>query len=329
MPLGDVQERGSGELKSILVERVDSIEVTLAHIIPEVTGNMVVFIFTVIYLFIVDWRMALISLITFPIGIMTYMLMMIGYKSNYSRTVKATKALNDTAVEYINGIEVIKVFGNVKNSYKKFVDDARECAASYIDWMKKSNIYFTFALNIMPATMITVLPLGVLLMQNGALSGANFIMVTILALGLISPIINIMSYSDDIAKLSTIIDENSSITEATEIERPKSDTIKPVDNTVVLNDVHFGYSPEVEILHGINLEFKSGTVNALVGSSGSGKSTIAKLIASFWDVDSGSITICGMNIKNISYDNLYKLINENGTYSNFINQKNETIGWKV
>ena len=170
MPLGDVQARGSGELKNILVERVDSIEPTLAHVIPEMSSNAAVVLATLIYLFALDWRMALASLITFPLGMVFFMLMMVGYDKNYARTVAATNALNDTAVEYIGGIEVIKVFGKAKSSYEKFVSAAKECARSYIDWMNKSNFYFTFAMNTMPATLLTVLPIGGLLLKNGTLT---------------------------------------------------------------------------------------------------------------------------------------------------------------
>ena len=160
MPLGDVQSRGSGELKNILVERVDSIEPTLAHAIPEMSSNAAVALATLVYLFIIDRRMTLLSLITLPLGMVFFMLMMAGYNKNYARTVAATTALNDTAVEYIGGIEVIKVSGKAKSSYEKFVTAARECANSYIDWMNKSNFFFTFAMNIMPATLLTVLPIG-------------------------------------------------------------------------------------------------------------------------------------------------------------------------
>lgn len=128
MPLGDVQSCGSGELKNILVERVDSIEPTLAHAIPEMSSNAAVAVATLVYLFVIDWRMALASLITFPLGMVFFMLMMAGYNKNYARTVAATNTLNDTAVEYIGGIEVIKVFGKAKSSYEKFVAAAKECA---------------------------------------------------------------------------------------------------------------------------------------------------------------------------------------------------------
>lgn len=189
MPLGDVQARGSGELKNILVERVDSIEPTLAHVIPEMSSNAVVVLATLAYLFALDWRMALASLITLPLGMVFFMLMMLGYEKNYARTVADTNTLNDTAVEYIGGIEVIKAFGKAKSSYEKFVAAAKECAQSYIDWMNKSNFYFTFAINIMPATLLTVLPIGGLLIKNGTLTPEKFVLVVVLSMGLITPII--------------------------------------------------------------------------------------------------------------------------------------------
>ena len=307
MPLGDVQAKGSGELKNILVERVDSIEPTLAHVIPEMSSNAVVVVATLAYLFVLDWRMALSSLITLPLGMVFFMLMMAGYNKNYARTVTATNTLNDTAVEYIGGIEVIKVFGKAKSSYEKFVVAAKECAQSYIDWMNKSNFYFTFAMNIMPATLLTVLPIGGLLMKAGTLAPEKFVLIVILSMGLVTPLIGCMKFTDDLAKVGTIIGQVTDILMALELPRPEEDVETPKDHTVELHDVHFGYE-DTEVLHGVNVTFREGTVNALVGPSGSGKSTVAKLIASFWDAGSGSITVGGTDIRNISAQHYHKLV---------------------
>ena len=307
MPLGDVRHCGSGNLKNILVERIDSIETTLAHMVPEMTGNITVVIGTLVYLFLVDWRMALVSLISFPIGMVCFMCMMLGYEKSYKRTVTATKNLNDAAVEYISGIEVIKVFGKAKSSYEKFVAAAKEGADSYVDWMRKSNVYFTFAMNIMPATLVTVLPIGGWMLMRGSLAVSDFVLITIMAMGLITPIINCMSYSDDIAKLGTVLGEVTAILDAEEMPRPKQNQAAPKDSTIELHDVRFSYD-KAEVLHGINAVLKDGTVNALVGPSGSGKSTIAKLIASFWDVSGGKITIGGSDIRELAAEQYNKMV---------------------
>ena len=307
MPLGDVQARGSGELKSILVERVDSMEPTLAHVLPEMSSNAAAALATLIYLLCLDWRMALAALITLPLGMVFFALMMAGYEKNYARTVAATNALNDAAVEYIGGIEVIKVFGKARSSYEKFVTAARECARSYIDWMNRSNFHFTFAVNIMPATLLTVLPIGGALVRAGTLAPERFLLIVLLSMGLITPLIGCMKFTDDLAKVGTVIGEVTAILTAPELSRPETDTETPESSTVALRDVHFGYG-EKEVLHGVSLTFREGTVNALVGPSGSGKSTIAKLIAAFWDVGSGSITLGGADIRNISAEHYHRLV---------------------
>lgn len=136
LPLGTVLDRSSGSYKNIIVERVDSIETTLAHLLPEMTANIVGALAVLVLLFIEDWRMGLSMLIVVPLGIICFMSMFSGYNEKFQRTVTATKALNDTAVEYISGIEVIKAFGQSKTSYAKFVSAAKEGADCFIDWMR-------------------------------------------------------------------------------------------------------------------------------------------------------------------------------------------------
>ena len=109
----------------------------MAHIIPEFTSNLLVPIALLVYLFVLDWRMALAVLATVPIGFGCYAGMTRGYAESYQNTVDKTKILNDTAVEYINGIEVIKAFGKAQSSYEKFVVAAKEGASCYVEWMRR------------------------------------------------------------------------------------------------------------------------------------------------------------------------------------------------
>lgn len=301
LPLGYVLDTPSGSLKNIIVERIDSIETTMAHIIPEFTSNLLGTLGVAIYIFAIDWRMGLASFATLVLGLIAYMGMMFDYESDYQNTINKTKILNDTAVEYINGIEVIKAFGKAKSSYERFVVAAKEGSACYVEWMRKCNVFFSIAMVLAPATMLSVLPIGGLLYMNGSLSANDFIMIIVLSVGAITPIITCMSYSDDLAQIGTIMGEITGILEAKELVRPETVKANPADHTIALQGVRFGYKDK-EVLHGIDLQFKEGTVNALVGPSGSGKSTIAKLVASLWDVDEGSISIGGVNIKDMPMD---------------------------
>ncbi|WP_024856184.1 ABC transporter ATP-binding protein [Ruminococcus albus] len=301
MPLGNVISQPSGALKSTIVERIDSIETTLAHILPEFTTGIGAPIIILIYAFVINWKLGLAALITVPLGVICYMLMMLGYEENYSRTVRATKALNAVTTEYIGGIEVIKVFGKAQSSYEKFAAAAKESAASFVDWMRKCNVYMTFAMCIMPATMLSVLPIGGIMAIHGTISTADFITIIILTIGLIEPLLGIMSYSDDIAQMDTIVTEVRNIIDAPEMVRPEKLTKTIMNGDIVLDNIHFGYNDK-EIIHGISMTVHKGEFIALVGPSGSGKSTVARLIASLWDVSGGNISFGGVDIRDIPLD---------------------------
>lgn len=303
MSLGDVLARPSGEIKNTILERIDSIETTLAHIVPEVSSKLLAPVALLVCIMAVDWRVGLISLVTVPVGMLLYCGMMIGYRKKFERYVRAGRNLNSVAVEYINGIEVIKTFNQSAGSYKKFTDAAYESAHSAIDWMRDTQVFLSLAMAVIPCVLLPVLPAATAFYLQGTVSLTEFVMLIVLGFGLLTPLIGIMSYSDDIGKISVIVAEINSILEMPELVRPAQNAV--FDGfTVRGEDVRFGYTQEKEILHGVDFEFKEGTVNALVGPSGSGKSTIAKLIASMWDVQGGRITIGGKDIRDIPLEQL-------------------------
>ena len=298
LPLGTVLDRSSGSYKNIIVERVDSIETTLAHLLPEMTANIVGALAVLVLLFIEDWRMGLSMLIVVPLGIGCFMSMFSGYNEKFQRTVTSTKALNDTAVEYISGIEVIKAFGQSKTSYAKFVSAAKEGADCFIDWMRGSLFGQVAGMAILPSTLLGILPVGCLLYMHGTLSAETFLTVIVLSFGVMQPLITAFSYTDDIAQVTTIVGEVAEVLSGEDMQRPTTAEKLPADNSVELKDVRFAYHDK-EVLHGFDLHSAPGTVNALVGPSGSGKSTIARLIASLWDVKDGSIELGGVDIRTL------------------------------
>ena len=307
LPLGYVKDIPSGSLKNIIVERVDSMEITLAHMIPELTANILGPVCIVIYLFFLDWRMALASLITVPVGIIAYMGMFKNMDERYNNTIVKTKVLNDTAVEYINGIEVIKVFGKAQSSYDKFVLAAKEGADCFIEWMRECIRYSATAMSLLPATLVGILPIGVYLYNKGSLLGPVFVLIIILSFGIVAPLITCSAFAEDLAKVGTIMSEISSVMEEKDMERPKNFEHKLGNANVELRAVRFGYHKK-EVLHGIDMKIDEGNVVALVGPSGSGKSTIAKLIAGLWDTLEGNILIGGVNTKEIPLDVQNKFI---------------------
>ena len=307
LPLGTVQGMPSGALKNIICERTDSMEPTLAHVVPEFTANLCAPIMLFIYILTIDWRIALLSLATLPIAGIAMVWMFKDSSIKFQKTQDTTKELNDTAVEYIGGIEVIKAFGKVQSSYQRFVDAAENNSNSFIGWMYDCIVPFSLGIVITPATLLAVLPIGAIFTMHGSLSLPDFIMTVILSCGLITPLITVMSYNDDVTKATSIFREISNILELPELERPDTSVTLPENYGITLQNVHFGYRDK-EILHGINLDIPEGSVLALVGPSGSGKSTIARLIASLWDVKDGSIKIGGVDIRDMSISDYNKQI---------------------
>ena len=298
LPLGAVLDHSSGAYKNIIVERVDSIETTLAHLLPEMTANIAGALAVLAVLFLEDWRMGFSMLIVVPLGILCFMSMFRGYNDKFQRTVTSTKALNDTAVEYISGIEVIKAFGQSKTSYAKFVSAAKEGADCFIDWMRGSLFGQVAGMAIFPSTLLGILPVGCLLHMHGTLSAETFLAVIVLSFGVMQPLVTALSYTDDIAQVKIIIGEVAEVLSGEEMQRPTTAEMLPTDNAIELKNVCFAYHDK-EVLHGINLHIAPGTVNAFVGPSGSGKSTIARLIASLWDIKDGAIELGGVDIRTL------------------------------
>jgi ATP-binding cassette subfamily B protein len=287
LPMGYLLDTPSGQLKNVIVERVDSIETTLAHVVPEMGGNVLVSLATILYLFVLDWRMALAALIPLPIGLLCYLGMTSGYGERFAKTVDTNKRLNDTAVEYIGGIEVIKAFNQSASSYKKFTTAARAAADSFISWMRSTLPFFSTAMSVFPAVLVSVLPIGTMLYMRGSLPLGTFITSIIVSLGIMGPLVTAMSYSDDIAKIGTIIGEVANVLTQRDLERPSRPA--SLDGTDIrIDDVTFAYG-ETPVLRGV-------------------KSTIAKLIASLWDVDGGAITIGGIDIRQIPLEQLNSMV---------------------
>ena len=306
MPLGEIISVPSGNFKQIIVDQVESMEKPLAHLLPEMTSNLLGSLSIFIYLLFLDWRMALLSLVSIPVGMLFMGLVMKNYAVQYEGSVKVNREMNSAIIEYVNGIEVIKTFNQDKRSYAKYKDKVIANARYFYEWMKSCQLPVSLSKNISPTTMITVLPFGWYFYISGSLSAEVFISVIILSLGIAGPLLETINFVDGLAKIGTIANSINLILEGKE-QKHSDREVTIQQYNMDLQNVKFGYEEEKEILHGISLNIKEGTTVAFVGPSGSGKSTLAKLIAGYWDITEGNINIGGYNLNEIPLKQLYSL----------------------
>lgn len=304
LPLGTILDQSSGKTKQIIVDMVESMETTLAHLLPEMTANLGGPLLILAYLLVLDWRMALLSLVSIPAGMLFMMTVMGAYTKDYAGAVKTTQEMNSTIVEYIGGIEVIKAFNQGKNSYATFTDRVKANAAYYYHWMKRSQFGMSMSYAIAPATLITILPFGWYFYQAGTLTIEAYITTIILSLGIAGPLLAAMNFVDTLAQVGTTVEAVDELLTAEE-QQHEEVAVSLKNHQIDLSHVSFGYHEDQQVLHDVTLSFPADSMTALVGPSGSGKSTIAKLIAGFWDVTNGTVSIGGMDLRRIPLHQLY------------------------
>ena len=297
VPMGYIMDQSSGRFKDVIVDRVESMEPILAHLVPEMTSNLFVPLCIIVYLFVLDWRMALASLVTLPIGFLCYMGMSRGYSERFSGLMKRVQKMNATIIEYVGGIEVIKAFNQSANSYQKYSDAVNDDASYAVDWMKDSQLFMSMSNTIWPSVWLAVLPIGAVLYQHGTLSAPVFLTIMILSLGIVGPILGAIKFTDNISQLGTIVGEVGNLLDAPELVRP--DHNADIHNqSIQFQNVSFSYdlNDPKPILDHINLTIQPGTMTALVGPSGSGKSTLMKCVNLLEQVDDGQIWLGNTDI---------------------------------
>ena len=329
IPMGTILDTPSGQYKTTIVDRVEGMEPTFAHLIPEMTANVLVPIVIVVYLLILDWRMALLSLVTLVVGLVVMSAGMKNYPVKWEGAVKAGKQMTDAIVEYIGGIEVVKAFSQSAGSYKKYSDAVNYNANYYVDWMRENQKTMSAYNAILPSVLICVLPCGFSFWLSGSLELSTFLSIVIFSLGLVGPIIAAFTFTDDLAVLGTNVEEISQLLNAgnmasllqmlaasmdtansiddTPVMDEKGADITPKSSEIVFNKVDFSYADR-KILDQVSFTIPEKTTTAIVGPSGAGKTTMCNLIARFWDVNAGKITIGGTDVRDFKLDSLMKNI---------------------
>ena len=296
--MGEVERKSSGQWSQFMVETLDKMEKPIAHVIPEVIANIFIPIVLIITIFIMDWRIGIANLLTIPLGLLFSMLMMRGYEEKSKRYQEAAKAMNTTMVEYVNGIKVIKAFNKSASSFGKFRKTVEENKNAMLDWYLSVCFSMTATMETIPSTMVFVLPASLYFFMKGSVEVGTLITCILLSYASYKPLIKAMSHMETIANIKVVFEEIKKIMEIPNLKRGEEvRNIKSYD--VEFKDVTFAYEESKNVLNNISFKANENELTAIVGNSGSGKSTITKLIAGFWNVSNGEILIGKTNLNEL------------------------------
>lgn len=308
-PLGEVESRPIGAMKSTIVDRIEDIEPPLAHMIPELSSNILLPLVVVIVMFLIDWRMGLALLVTIPVALIPMAFGMRSYNKNYAAYMEANAHVNSVIVEYVEGIQVVKAFSQGERSYQKFARAVSSFKDFTMNWYRCAWASMNLCLSILPTTLLGTLPVGVYLYQAGVLDPAQVTLCLMMALGIVSPLMSATAFINSMKSMQFAVKDTRELLDLPQLSQAEQDV--PLDGRAMrLRDVSFSYGGQdgKEVLHHLDLTIPQGKFTALVGPSGGGKSTIARLAARFWDVTSGSITLGGHDIRELPLKQLSREI---------------------
>ena len=315
-PLGNVENHTIGEIKSMMVDKIENLEPPLAHMIPEGAGHVVLPVVSIVALLCIDWRLALASLVTFPLSFICMGLTFKISGKNFDKYDQSANYMNSTIVEYIEGIEVIKAFGRAGVSYEKYAAAINDFRTFVVKWLASTFATMKLSFALFPSTLIGTLPVALALANKGAITPPEAALAVMLSISMVGSLAKLEVFSENMRQVKFTVENLEEFLEMPELPQPEKRADIP-HTDVALRNVRFSYTGEEkdEVLHGIGMTLPEGSFTALVGPSGGGKSTVAKLIARFWDVTSGAITIGGVNVKEMPLSQLSE-------YVSFVTQDN-------
>lgn len=306
IPMGYLVDNPVGKIKVVIMDRVADMEDWVAHLMPELPSRLLHPLLCTVILFCLDWRIGLALFVPLPLAFIGMLTMMIKYRGRMAVWLSSYANVAARSAEYVRGIPVIKAFVQDKLSYGKFSDAVKFYHFSTMKWWKQS----WFGKALMMATMMTPqiasMPLAFYLYGQGQLRIEVLILSLVLPIVILPQTFAIMMSFELFQMASNTWVEIQEILDLPEQKRPDVAKRVTIDKTegIKFDRVCFSYHDGTEVLHDISFATKPGEVTALVGPSGGGKSTIAKIIAGFWDPSAGSISLGRVNTKDISFRQL-------------------------
>ncbi|WP_165966470.1 ABC transporter ATP-binding protein [Actinomadura sp. 7K507] len=309
VPLGWFTDRGAAGISKSVQHDVDAMHHLVAHSLLSFTSVAVTSLVSLAYLFWVDWRMALILLVPIVLGIALFARRIVGMTAGMAAYEQALQRIIGSAVEFVEGIAVVKMFGQAKRAHRQYAQAADDFAEFLMAWLSGNNrAAAASALALSPITiLLTVLVGGTALVSAGQLDALDLLPFVILGLGLAAPLHALDFHGEDMEMASAAAKRVGTLLAVPELPVPAEPRL-PESHRVELSGVEFAYDTERPVLSDIDLALEPGTVTALVGASGSGKTTLAKLLPRFFDPTAGTVAIGGVDVREIAPDRLYRLV---------------------
>lgn len=306
IPMGYLVDNPVGKIKVIIMERVADMEDWVAHFMPELPSRLLHPALCIIILFCLDWRIGLSIFAPLPIALIGMATMMYKYRARMAVWMSSYANVADRSAEYVRGIPVIKAFAQDKISYGKFADAVKFYHFSTMKWWKQSWLGKALMMAAMMTPQLVSLPLAFYYYGQGQISMETLLLSLILPISILPQAFAIMMNFELFQMASNNWVPIKELLDMPAQKRPTTEHRAPirVDKGIKFENVNFSYHDGNEVLHDISFETKPGEVTALVGPSGGGKSTIAKLLAGFWDQTSGTISLGGVETTNISFKQL-------------------------
>ncbi len=311
LPLGYHSLHPSGKQRKIIEKNTDNLEILIAHNIPDYVQSLVLPIAFLVFMFRYDWRLSLICLVPILIGFILLFSMLKGESSGFIEQVqKSGEDISNAATEYVRGIAVVKTFGQTASSFRRYqraVKDYADFMTKYAFSMENAFSLYTAIVN---AVFLFLIPGGIVLYNLGG--GAEKTIMTFAFFAVLIPLVaSILTKLMHSSSNLMLADASFAAIEKMLAEKPLTETKKlpvPQNGEIRLDHVSFQYEAGVKALDDVSLTIRPGTVTALVGESGGGKSTVANLIARFWDVSEGSVTVGGVDVRELDYADWMKHI---------------------
>ena len=306
IPMGYLVDNPVGKIKVIIMDRVADMEDWVAHLMPELPSRLLHPILCIVILFCLDWRIGLSIFVPLPIAFVGMATMMYKYRSRMAVWLSSYANVADRSAEYVRGIPVIKAFAQDKVSYGKFADAVKFYHFSTMKWWKQSWFGKALTTAAMMTPQIVSMPLAFYLYGKGQIGIETLLLSLILPIAILPQAFAIMMSFELFQMASNTWVSIQELLDIPAQKRPDVENKAAIDKNegIEFDRISFSYHDGTEVLHNISFKTSPGEVTALVGPSGGGKSTIAKLLAGFWDQSSGTISIGGIDTRNISFKQL-------------------------